>query len=499
MKDNFYEELSIAMYPSSLLHTFGVNGKISGSIGAVGEMQNVLPIIHGPRGCGFHYRHSARRRHQPFYRILTTNLEEAEIIGGGEAKLRQTVEEAWRRYHPALIMVIPSPISDILNDDILTITREMCSQGIPVVGIQSELFSHRDKNYSRNRLKKIAEQKITGENHLEMEIKGCGFVEALCALVGQVMEAVPVIPHSVNIETVGWGSNGSLILREIEAFLNRCGITVNTLFPSASYEEIRRAPAAQLNLARRVRWARLMKEQFGTDYLHLSSEGRYSGLEGICTFYRDIGAAMGLEASMEPLIEAAKQKALEETAPARKELAGYRCLLFSRSIQQAPFLLKRYAQDYGFSIPCLCIILTPETRRNLSMSAEMEGKLLGRVQEAVSLYSPKTEILLNPSEEERKARFPKFDAILGTGDFTLENQGVPLISVRNETVSLSFESYVRTVLRLRERLSSRQVRKELLLQKMPFDSRHYPLYVNENGLAAKEMWARMWLRRKEES
>ncbi|MFQ9799702.1 MAG: nitrogenase component 1 [Clostridia bacterium] len=284
MKDNFYEELSIAMYPSSLLHTFGVNGKISGSIGAVGEMQDVLPIIHGPRGCGFHYRHSARRRHQPLYRVLTTNLEERDIIGGGEEKLRRTVEEAWRQYHPKLIMVIPSPISDILNDDILTIVQEMRGQGIPVVGIQSELFSHRDKNYTRNRLKKIAEQKITGENRLEMEIKGCGFVEALYALVGQVMEAVPVIPHSVNIETVGWGSNGNLVLREIEAFLNRCGITVNTWFPSASYEAIRRAPAAQLNLARRVRWARLMKERFGTDYLHLGSEGRYSGLEGFVPF-----------------------------------------------------------------------------------------------------------------------------------------------------------------------------------------------------------------------
>jgi len=133
------------------------------------------------------------------------------------------------------------------------------------------------------------------------------------------------------------------------------------------------------------------------------------------------------------------------------------------------------------------------------MTAEMEGKLLERVQEAVSLYSPETEIVLNPSEAEWKARFSKFDAILGTGDFTLENQGVPLISVRNETVSLSFESYVRTVLRLRERLANCQVREELLLQKMPFDSRYYPLYVNETGLAAKEMWARMWLRRKEES
>ncbi|MFR3482859.1 MAG: nitrogenase component 1 [Clostridia bacterium] len=243
MKDNFYEELSIAMYPSSLLHTFGVNGKISGSIGAVGEMQDVLPIIHGPRGCGFHYRHSARRRHQPLYRVLTTNLEERDIIGGGEEKLRRTVEEAWRQYHPKLIMVIPSPISDILNDDILTIVQEMRGQGIPVVGIQSELFSHRDKNYTRNRLKKIAEQKITGENRLEMEIKGCGFVEALYALVGQVMEAVPVIPHSVNIETVGWEAMATWFW-EIEAFLNRCGITVNTWF-QAPPMNVRRAPAAR--------------------------------------------------------------------------------------------------------------------------------------------------------------------------------------------------------------------------------------------------------------
>ncbi|MFR3482857.1 MAG: hypothetical protein ACLTXL_04855 [Clostridia bacterium] len=59
----------------------------------------------------------------------------------------------------------------------------------------------------------------------------------------------------------------------------------------------------------------------------------------------------------------------------------------------------------------------------------------------------------------------------------------------------SFESYVRTVLRLREDLPTARSG-ELLLQKMPFDSRYYPLYVNETGLAAKEMWARMWLRRK---
>ncbi len=498
MSESYYEDLSCSMYPSSLLHTFGVNGKISGSIGAIGEMQDVLPIIHGPRGCGFHYRRSARRRHQPFYQLLSSDLTETDIISGGEEKLEQTIRQAWERYHPKLIFVIPTPISDILNDDIRSVTAKLRQEGIAVAGIQSELFSHRDKNYSRNRLKQIAEQKITGENRMETEIKGCGFVEALYALVEQVMEPTEKIPHSVNLETVGWGSAGSLVLREIEQFLNQCGITVHTWIPSASVEELRSAPAAELNIVRRIRWAKRMKQKFGTDYMQISTDGRYAGLEGICTFYRDVGAALHMQAQVEQQVLAARQKAIDDTRQAREELGTYQTLLLSRSISSAPFLLKQYAQGYGFHVTYLCIILTPESKQNLAMTNEMEQKLLARVQEAVQLYSPETKILLNPDEATRKSCFADVDAILGTGDFTMENQGAPVIHVRSETESLSFESYVRTVLRLRDRLRSRQEREDLLLGKMPFESRHYPLLPNDGGMAAKEMWSRMWLRRKEE-
>lgn len=67
MHQPFFDDLRTLMYPSALLHTFGVNGKVSGSVGAAGEIGGgVVVILHGPRGCGFHYRHSARRRHQPF-------------------------------------------------------------------------------------------------------------------------------------------------------------------------------------------------------------------------------------------------------------------------------------------------------------------------------------------------------------------------------------------------------------------------------------------------
>ena len=226
MRQPFFEDLMTAMYPSGLLHTFGVNGKISGSVGAVGEMQEVLPLLHSPRGCGFHYRYSARRRHQPFYSVLTSNLEERDIICGGEEKLRQAIRDAWSRYRPGLIMVIPSPISDILNEDVRSVCAELRREGISVVGVQSELFSHRDKNYTRNRLKELAHQTITGDNRLEMELKGCGFTEALYALVEQVMEPSAQIPHSINIETVGWGSEGKAALRELE---EEVGVTCGRL------------------------------------------------------------------------------------------------------------------------------------------------------------------------------------------------------------------------------------------------------------------------------
>ena len=170
-----------------------------------------------------------------------------------------------------------------------SVCAELRREGISVVGVQSELFSHRDKNYTRNRLKELTRQTITGDNRLEMELKGCGFTEALYALVEQVMEPSAQIPHSINIETVGWGSEGKAALRELEVFLNGCGIQVNTWIPSAPLSSLVHAPAAELNLVKRVRWARRMREKFGTAYLHIGGAGRYAGLDGICTFYRDGG------------------------------------------------------------------------------------------------------------------------------------------------------------------------------------------------------------------
>ena len=121
------------------------------------------------------------------------------------------------------------------------------------------------------------------------------------------------------------------------------------------------------------------------------------------------------------------------------------------------------------------------------------------LREAAALYSPETQLLLNPAEETLRGLFAEADVVVGTGDFTLEGMGAPLIPAVNETTSLSFPSYVRTVRRMCRRLEHGTERSSLLLGKMPFQSRHYPLYCNQSNLAAKEMWSRMWLNRKGDS
>ncbi len=495
----FYEELTTRLYPSSLVHSYGVNGKISGSVAAVGEMcGSVVAVLHAPQGCAYHYRYSARRRHQPFYSLLSSGITQQDIIFDAQEKLLSTVRDVWRRYQPQLIILIPSPVSDILSEDLRGAAAKLQKEKIPAIAVQSELFSHRDKNYSKNRLKKLAHQKITGDNRLEIELKGCGFTEVLYALVEQVMEPQEIIPGSVNIETVGWGSEGRMVLREMETFLKKCGISVNTWIPSADIEAIRTAPKAQLNLVKRVRWAKRMKVVFGTDYLHLGGSGRYVGLEGIAVLYRDIAEKLGKVQEMEGMLAEKMAQTYKAAEESRTYLEKQQCVLVCRDYSSAPFLLKLYAKSFGVGISGVCLILTSENRRSLGITDEVEQQLLGRIQEAVSLYAPEAVVVQNPSKEKMMKLFSSASALIGTNDFTLEGYGVPLIPAETEMTSLSFESWVRNIKRLERRLRNAKNREKLLLNRIPFQEERFTNYDNESSRSAREMWQRMWLEKKEE-
>lgn len=497
MYRTYFDDLATAMYPSRLLHSFGVNGKVSGSIGVAGEIGgNVMAILHGPLGCGFHYRFSARRRHEPFYRILTTDLQEQEIVFGGDEKLEKTIRAAWEQYHPDLILVIPTPISDILNESVTETAGRLREEGIPVVGVQSELFSHRDKNYAKNRLKEISKQKLTGDNRLEMELKGCGFTEALYAIVGQFMEKQEIIPYSVNIETVGWGSEGKSVLREIEQTLNQAGVVVNTWIPSAAPEQLKKAPAAQLNLVKQIRWARKMRDIFGTDYLHINDSGRYVGLDGISQFYRDIGEMLDIADQMESVIQWERARVLRKTESMRNYIFGFHGILVCRGLQSVPFTLKTYAKELGIHVDAVCVVQTERMKISSGITPEVEKNLMVRIHDAIDLFSPGTKLYVNPDRDELRGIFAGADVVVGSDDFTLEGLGAPMVPAVDKMSGPSFDSYIRLLNRFASCLRTAKKRDELILNRMSFDTDNYPRYENDSTAASRRMWEEMWLDRR---
>ncbi|WP_321492220.1 nitrogenase component 1 [uncultured Desulfobacter sp.] len=494
-KQAFWEHLNYMMFPSAFVHSFGMNGKISGCVAAIGEVTGrIVSVLHAPVGCAFHYRNSARRGHYPYFPLLCSDLTEQEIIMGGGEKLEQTVREAYIHFQPELIFIIPSPIADVLNEDFFSVVSHLKSDGIPVAVAKSELFSLPDRNYVKNLMRKRGKLKVGEDNHLEIEVLGCGFTEATYAIVEQVMEDVPRIENSVNLETIAWGIEGSQVLNEIEDFLNLCGVHVNCRIPSSPLEQLKRAPAASLNLVRYfVRWARRMKELYGTEYLHIGETTRYEGLDGIARFYSDIAQRLQKTETMEPLIALEKEKALDQTFEDREFLASKKCVLVCRGLHDTPKQIRTYAQIYGLQLNAICIILTEDMKRYYWIDEELEAQLMIRLNDAVALYAPGTQVYINPSAAALHELFAASEAIVGTNDFTMEGKGAPLVTANIDTLSFSFPSYVRSIQRMRARLQSARERNRLILNRISFDSEDFTLYPKNDHRASREMWLRMWL------
>jgi hypothetical protein len=70
-------------------HRYGIDCKLSGSVYAVSEIEGAIPLIHGPNGCAFHQRLTPRKMYAPVYNLPCTDLDENDVIYGGEEKLRK--------------------------------------------------------------------------------------------------------------------------------------------------------------------------------------------------------------------------------------------------------------------------------------------------------------------------------------------------------------------------------------------------------------------------
>ena len=113
----------------------------------LGPTRDIVNITHGPIGCGFYSWLTRRNQTRPpapddenfMTYCFSTDMQEEDIVFGGEKKLRAAIQEAYDLFHPKAISIFATCPVGLIGDDVHAVAREMKEKlGINVFGFSCE-------------------------------------------------------------------------------------------------------------------------------------------------------------------------------------------------------------------------------------------------------------------------------------------------------------------------------------------------------------------------
>jgi len=113
----------------------------------LGPTRDIVNIVHGPIGCSFYAWLTRRNQTKPpteqsenyMTYCFSTDMQDSNIVFGGEAKLKQAIREAYEIFKPKAIGVFATCPVGLIGDDVHKVSREMKEElGINVFGFSCE-------------------------------------------------------------------------------------------------------------------------------------------------------------------------------------------------------------------------------------------------------------------------------------------------------------------------------------------------------------------------
>ncbi|MDR3457185.1 MAG: nitrogenase iron-molybdenum cofactor biosynthesis protein NifE [Verrucomicrobiae bacterium] len=265
---------------------------------------DALHIVHGPVGCAAYtwdIRGALSSGPQLHRHSFTTDLQEMDVIYGGEKKLEAALTELIAHHSPKAAFVYSTCIVGLIGDDVSAVCQRVSKKtGIPVLGVHSEGFKGTKKDGYK---------------------AAC---DALYKLIG-TGDTSNISPHSINILGEFNLAGETWVLRD---YYKRLGIeVVSCLTGDSRVEEIRRAHGAKLNLVQcsgsMTSLAKMMERDFGIPFKRVS----YFGIE-------DMSAALYEAAKFFPdapeIMARAQNLVREEVAAIYPELLRYKQKLLGK-------------------------------------------------------------------------------------------------------------------------------------------------------------------------
>jgi len=459
----------INAYSTLPLHGItAIPGKISGALMVADAIEDAVPLIHGPVGCSFQRKINPFRPYLPFYETPCTDMNDLEVVYGGEDKLRMGIREVYERHHPNLIVVITTCASDLIGDDFKAVIEETKAKG----DVGCEVVY------------------TTGD--FTEKSKPVGYQDALYAITDQMLcngvekEVTDKNDGSVNIVTFPIHGAG-LKVAEMASVLNEMGIGINKVcFDHTRVEDLYDLPKAELTITDYpMAWAKLMKARMGVDYYATVGLEEYRnsrdpellspyGIEGSARVFFEIAKRMGKEGEAEEVIERRKKEASERLSEVKKGLEGKKVAYSGMGgLHSLEVMLLR---DIGMDASVI-IYKTLGLERILSKDAIEE--LLNITLEWARKYGSDPEVLLNPTTEEEIKAMKKTGtdiAVLSSltnAVYEYNKEGIRTFNPMDFMLHhqrIGFECPIELAILLKEALKKPQRRNPLLCM-LKYDSR----------------------------
>lgn len=233
----------------------------------LGPTRDIVNITHGPIGCGFYSWLTRRNQTKPttdeeanfIPYCFSTDMQDKNIVFGGEDKLKQAIREAYELFHPKAIAIFSTCPVGLIGDDVHRVARHMMEE----IGGDINIFGFSCEGYrgvSQSAGHHIANNGLF-KNLIGRDDKVRGSLKYRVNLLGE------------------YNIGGDAF--ELERVFEKCGINlVSTFSGNSTIESFENAHTADLNMVmchRSINYvAEMMETAFGIPWIKVQPIGARS-------------------------------------------------------------------------------------------------------------------------------------------------------------------------------------------------------------------------------
>lgn len=245
----------------------------------LGPSRDIINITHGPIGCGFYSWLTRRNQTRPenagdsnyMTYCFSTDMQDENIVFGGEKKLKAAIDEAVEMFNPRQIAIFSTCPVGLIGDDVHAVSREMEAKypGVNIFGFSCEGY----RGVSQSAGHHIA------NNQIFKHVVGLN-------------DDGPEGKYKINM--LGeYNIGGDAFV--IEELLEKIGITMVSCFSgNSTVESFEQAHTADLNVVmchRSINYvAEMMETKYGIPWIKVNFIGADSSakaLRKICEYFED--------------------------------------------------------------------------------------------------------------------------------------------------------------------------------------------------------------------